>query len=485
MVAFLVRTSDTPQIDLLKFPWAIPLEEWPDELAVRLPRGRHRHVVRFVEYEGRYYSLKELPPDLAIREYDVLSHLNEEEFPAVELVGVARGRTDLEGNPLESVLITRHLSYAMPYLHLFAGNTTSGIHMKLVDALAILLVRLHLAGIFWGDCSLGNALFRRDAGELVAYLVDTETSAMYDELSDGQRYHDIEIATENIVGGLFELEAKGRLPESVDPLEVVEQLRERYDSLWAELTEVSLLGTDDFYKVQERLRRLNELGFDTTEMEIETKEGTGRISFRPAVVEEGHHRRELAKLTGIHAEENQARRLLSAMRSYSVWLRNEEDEDYPEVVAAYRWLTERYEPTIAAVPIELRTKLTDAELYHQILEHNWFLSEAAGRDIGLDAATDDYVANVLTVLPDEESMIDNAAVAEEDTAAAGGLDLSVLDLAQPDEVPGLAALSPVATVAVPGGPTIDDDLLDADVSVTDEPAETPDLPDDQGSPEGQ
>lgn len=42
----------------------------------------------------------------------------------------------------------------------------------LLDAISGLLVQLHLAGTFWGDCSLSNTLFRRDAGALQAYLVD-------------------------------------------------------------------------------------------------------------------------------------------------------------------------------------------------------------------------------------------------------------------------------------------------------------------------
>lgn len=409
MVALLLRTSNSPQPDFLALPWSTPLEHWPDEMAVRLPRGRHRHVVRFIEHEDRYFAFKELPPKLAMREYEILSKLNEDGFPAVKLVGVAHSRIGDDGEPLESVLITRHLSYAVPYLHLFAGNAASGMHIKLVDALVILLVRLHLEGLYWGDCSLGNALFRRDAGALVAYLVDTETSEWHDELSDGQRQHDLDIAVENILGGLFELEVKNRLPEAVDPVEVVELLAERYHSLWAELTSTTVVDPVDTYVINERLNRLNELGFDTTEMELVTTEGSGRILFRPAVVEEGHHRRKLEQLTGIHAEENQARRLLSALRSYTVWLANESGREVPEAVGAYRWLTERYEPTVARVPVDMRAKLTDAELYHQVLEHNWFLSERAGKSVDIKEAVDDYVATVLTKLPDEVAVIENAA----------------------------------------------------------------------------
>lgn len=405
MVALRLRTSDKPQPDFLHLPWTTPLDSWPDQLAVRLPRGRHRHIVRFIEHEGRYFALKELPPDLANREFELLTFLKEEGLPVVDLVGVAHERRDDSGNPLESILITDHLTYALPYLHLFAGSGGEQLHERLIDALTVLLVRIHLVGLFWGDCSLGNALFRRDAGNLVAYLVDTETSEQHEQLSDGQRQHDLDIAKDNIAGGLFELEALGRLGDSVDPVAVTELLQIRYDELWTELTRTDVVGADEQWRIRDRLRRLNDLGFDTAELELVERNGEQVVMFRPAIVEEGHHKRQLLRLTGIDAEENQARRLLDAMHGFGIFLAEEAGRSLPEAVVAYRWLTERYEPTIAAIPDELRGKLVDAEIYHQVLDHLWYLSEKAGRDIGLPEATQDYVANVLEVLPEERTVL--------------------------------------------------------------------------------
>ena len=78
----------------------------------------------------------------------------------------------------------------------------------------------------------------------------------------------------------------------------------------------------------------------------------------------------------------------------------------PETVAAARWLDERFEPTIDGVPPDLVGKLEPAELYHQVLEHLWFMSEAAGEDIGLGEAVTSYVRDVLTPLPDEQTAVD-------------------------------------------------------------------------------
>ncbi|MFW2382277.1 MAG: DUF4032 domain-containing protein [Acidimicrobiales bacterium] len=418
MVALTLKTSPTAQPDFLSLPWATPLEDWPDEMAVRLPRGRHRHVVRFIDHEGVFFAFKELPSPLAHKEFELLDFLKEAGLPVVDLIGVADQRVGPDGTELEAVLITQHLRYSLPYLHLFAGPGSDGLHDKLVDALAVLLCRIHLAGFFWGDCSLGNALFRRDAGALVAYLVDTETSELQESLTDGQRTHDLAIASDNIAGGLYELEALEKLPAEVDPIEVVDSLCVRYHDLWNELTRTDELNGDELYRITERLQRLNDLGFDTEEMEIlQDDDGRRRVRFRPAVVEEGHHRRALERLTGIRAQENQARRLLRALHGYGAWLASEPGAtELPEAMMAYRWLTERYQPTVAAIPERLRSRLSEPEFYVQVIEHLWYLSEEAGRDYGLVNATNHYIENVLTGLPDEATLLltDEGALTEDD-----------------------------------------------------------------------
>ena len=57
------------------------------------------------------------------------------------------------------------------------------------------------------------------------------------------------------------------------------------------------------------------------------------------------------------------------------------------------------------IPSELRSRLEDAELYSEILEHNWDLSEKAGRDVPLEKATFDYVDRVLRHRTDERQVL--------------------------------------------------------------------------------
>ncbi|HSC90279.1 MAG TPA: DUF4032 domain-containing protein [Gaiellaceae bacterium] len=383
--------------DFLDLPWTEPLAEWRNERLVRVVRGISRHVVRFVEYDGAIYALKELPAHLARREYGLLRRLGAEGMPVVEAVGVVSDR----GPDLEAVLITRHLDYSLPYRALFSSGRITDLRTKLLGSLAELLVRLHLAGFFWGDCSLSNTLFRRDAGALSAYLVDAETGELHPSLTDGQRAHDLALAEENIAGELLDVEAWRGLPDGIEPFEVAAGVRGSYEALWFELTREETFAGDERHVIDERLHRLNELGFDVEEIELE-RDGDGyRLRLDPHVVEPGHHRRRLMQLTGLHAQENQARRLLNDLARFRAALEEEAGRPLPLTVVAYRWLAEVFEPSVAAVPEELWGKREAAEVFHEILEHRWYLSEREKRDVSILEAARSYVDDVLRHAPDE------------------------------------------------------------------------------------
>ena len=403
--------------DFLDLPWDVPLAGWRHERLVDVPRGISRHVVRFVRYGDAIYALKELPRRLAEREYRLLAELDRLFIPVVEVAALVTDR-HVAGEPaisppegeLEAVLITRHLDFSLPYRRVL-GATGADVALsdRLLDALVNLLVRNHVAGFFWGDCSLSNTLFRRDAGALAAYVVDTETGELHPQLSDGQRNHDILVAEENIAGELLDVTAEG-LEHGMDPLEAAVELRRRYDGLWSELTREVAFAPDQRYRVEERLQRLNALGFDVDEVELVSQGGEFRLRLQPRVVEPGHHVRTLQALTGLEVQENQARRLLGDLARYRTELEVAAGGPVSETLAARRWLVEVFEPTIAAVPMELRGRLEPAELFHQVLDHRWYLSEAAGRDVGLNEAVKSFVG---TVLPGASS----AGLAE--TLAAG------------------------------------------------------------------
>jgi len=395
-------TAAAPDPALLDLPWHIPLEDWPAEVLAALPRGISRHVVRFVRLSGRFIAVKEIGETVAHREYELLRALRRLGTPSVEPVGVITGRRSPEGEPLEAVLITEHLQFSLPYRALFSQQLQPGTSARLVDALAVLLVRLHLSGFYWGDVSLSNTLFRRDAETFAAYLVDAETGDLHQTLTVGQRSYDLDVARVNIIGELMDLEAGGLLEAEVDPVEIGDRLASRYASLWAALTSVEEFGSSDRWRVAARVDALNELGFDVAELDIVTDVGGTTVSIQPKVVEAGHHARRLARLTGLEVEENQARRLLNDLDQYRAATDRQGER---EERVARDWLMDVFEPAVRAVPRELRGKLEQAQVFHEMLDHRWFMSAEQGRDVPMSEVVASYLANVLRGRPDEKSVL--------------------------------------------------------------------------------
>lgn len=388
---------------LLDLPWNIPLEQWPPEVLAALPRGISRHIVRFVNLNSNVIAVKEISSFVADREYEMLRDLLRLGAPCVRPIAVITGRVDANGEELNSVLITEHLSYSLPYRALFSQYMRPETATRLIDALAVLLVRLHLLGFFWGDVSLSNTLFRRDAGAFAAYLVDAETGELHPEgLTSGKRMYDIELARTNIIGELMDLQAGGLLEEDVDTIDVGDRIVTRYLELWDVLTGEESFSMSERWRVANRIERLNSLGFDVGELSMTTDLDGTHLSIQPKVVDAGHYHRQIMRLTGLDVQEGQGRRMLNDLEAYrSLWNRKNE----PLEIAAHAWLADVFEPTIAAVPAEMRSKLEPAEIFHEVLEHRWYMSEAAGYDVSMQEAVADYVANVLANRPDEHSVI--------------------------------------------------------------------------------
>lgn len=399
-------TSGPDPMDLVTLPWSTPLADWSAHLLVSLPRGISRHVVRFAKIGGIVYAIKEIRQELAEHEYEQLRSLARSGVPVVEAVGVVANRATPDGEGLDAALVTKHLRFSLPYRALFSRRLDPDLEPKLLDALAELLVRLHLVGFAWGDCSLSNTLFRRDAGALAAYLVDAETGQIRTQLSPGQRQHDLDIAETNLAGELLDLESSGLLPDHVDPIETARSVLDRYQKLWAELTAPQTVGDDEWWRIEKRLRRLNELGYDVAQLDVNEADGNPHVMVQTQVVEAGHHRRRLRALTGLDVVgENQARRILNDLDTFAsqaVMPDTQADED----TVARHWMSDVFQPVIEAIPPELAAKLEPAEVFHEVLEHRWFLSEAAGREVSMRDATRSYMTSVLPFRPDEKAVLE-------------------------------------------------------------------------------
>jgi Domain of unknown function (DUF4032)/Lipopolysaccharide kinase (Kdo/WaaP) family len=390
--------ANRPDPALLRLPWDLPLEEWTEHV-VPLPRGLSRHVVRIVRIGDATYAVKETTEAIAFREHRLLRDLQRLGLPAVHPQGVVTGRVDEHGEDLPAALLTQHLQFSLPYRSLFSHGLTADNLPSLVDAMVVLLVRLHLADFYWGDVSLSNVLFRRAAGGFAAYLVDAETGELRPQLSRQMREYDLTIATENVFAELLDLQASESLDHEVQAHEIITMLEERYHALWNELTAAEEFAVGEMWRIEKRVARLNDLGFDVDELDIVTDWDGQQIRIQPKVVEEGHHRRELQGLTGLNVEDAQAQRILNDIASFTAHFDlGREDRS----LVANRWLTQIYEPILALVPPEARGKLEPAEVFHEILEHRWYLSERAGHEVNILDTAKDYIDNYLVRRPEEK-----------------------------------------------------------------------------------
>lgn len=377
-------------------PWSSPLEEWPEDPTLTDMRGISRHIVRLVHstvaVDSEIYAVKETVPEFANREYAILRELAHRLAPSVEPIAVIEGRTDTQGAELPAALVTRYLPFSLPYRVLLSDAITAHEITNMTNALALLLVRLHLLGFWWGDCSLSNTLFRRDASEYSAYLVDAETGEFQQSLTNGQREHDLDIAHFNVAAELEDLNCAGLLHPGMDPIRASDTVIKRYRRLWQMLKEPQILDPSDRHAVEGAMRSLQDLGFAVEEVEISIDGDKGVLKFQPKLVASGYHQARLLSLLGIHAEELQAKRLLASFDRY----RAREKKPLPPIEeSARRWLPEVFDYVIGLIPQELRGRVEPAQMFHEILEHRWYLGEKAGRDVGIEFATKDYVSAIL------------------------------------------------------------------------------------------
>lgn len=377
--------------DFLSLPWDAPLEDWQSrcEFLEEVPRGLSRHPIVFFNYAGTLYALKELPLDVAALEFKTLLQIEELKLPAVTTAGYVHTRTS---RGMAGVLITRYLERSLPYRTLFESSSLQRYRRHLLDAMASLLVQLHANGVFWGDCSLSNTLFRRDAGTLQAYLVDAETAEIYpNRLSPTLRHHDLQIMEENVNAELAEL----RPPDPLEPDLPVDttgaSIRLRYQLLWEEISREEIIGPQEHYRIQERLRALNALGFTVKEVMLEGSETGNQLRLRVMVTDRSFHRDQLQGLTGVDAEEKQAREMMNEIMELNATLAQSQNRSITLDVAAFHWLENVYKPTILRLEPLVDSHTSLPELYVQLLEHKWYLSERAQHDVGHQAAADDYL----------------------------------------------------------------------------------------------
>ena len=297
--------------ELLELPFDRPLAEWDDRRIVHVPRGISRHVVRFVEAGGEIFAIKEAPDRFVVREHRLLRELAESTVPVVDALrhghwatAVHRADGDELGgsadHPAPAVLPALPLAVHRP-VAAAPARPAAGRARRAVRAAAP------------GRLLLGRLLAVQHAvpprrGRLAAYLVDAETGELHPTphrraararpRPRAETTSPASCSTCRPPVTSTRRSTRSRPPRPAP----------RYTGLWRELTHDEIVPPGESYRINQRIRRLNDLGFDVSEMEISTEHGGRRLRFETHVVEPGHHQRRLFELTGLRVQENQARR---------------------------------------------------------------------------------------------------------------------------------------------------------------------------------
>lgn len=365
--------------DFLDLPWEKSVGEWDGDRVVDLPTGVHRHQIVFVSYEEGLYAIKELPRHLAHHEYDSLRRLRESVRPIAPPVGVVERGWVSPDEEWSSAIITEFVPFTFTYRELIHGGGFGVRRDQLLDAFAGLLVELHLAGCYWGDCSLSNVLYRYDAGAIEALMIDAETVELRENLSDGQRYHDLQIMETNVAGGMADIAAsQGKDLDDAD-LGFGTDVVERYEALWAELMHDPIVSSDERYLIRARIQRLNDLGFEVGEVHLLPDESGGdRVRMDVQVGGRNYHSSRLRRLTRIEAAENQARQILSDLHYHRARepFRSATTKD----LSAMMWRVQVFEPVLERI----RNDVSDREpiqAYTDFLHHRFLVSSSQGRDV--------------------------------------------------------------------------------------------------------
>ena len=120
------------------------------------------------------------------------------------------------------------------------------------------------------------------------------------------------------------------------------------------------------------------------------------------------------------ALEGQARLLLNDLREYQVWLEHQRRGPIGPAEAASRWLVDVLEPSLANLAPAIGPLRDPLQAYCDVLEEKWLLSEAAGHDVGLEAAMAAYL-ELGAPAPESGSALADSSIAL-DIDWSGGFD---------------------------------------------------------------
>jgi hypothetical protein len=352
--------------DFIDLDWAIPISDWTTDRLVDMPTGIHRHAIVFVAYRDGIYAIKELPTKFAKHEFDVLRTMEgRSRHTAVPVGHVERTWLDRH-EEWSGAVITKYVNHAFTYRSLITGGGFGTRRDALLDALAGLLVELHLQGFFWGDCSLSNSLYRWDAYSIDAIMIDGETSRIYPMLSTGQRREDLEIMIVNLAGEMADIAAEHGVSLDDADMGLGDEIAARYRRLWKELTTSLVVTAGDHYRIRQRINRLHELGFAVEDIDLIPIDDGMNVKIRVKVGGRQYHSERLREIGGIDISENQARVILSDLAYHESKFGGTSATG--KNIAAMKWRSAVFEPLI----LEIADLLPESDPYQAYCDYLGF-----------------------------------------------------------------------------------------------------------------
>ena len=359
------------QKELEQLPWNLPISDWHSHgvNTLNIKRGISRHVVIFVK-TGRFsFGIKEISEDISRKEIDNYEQLllkgihtlipagfvvREEQPIAIETpIGI-----QYEDNFIAHT-VTVLVNNVLPDSLLYSRNFRKENRQKIWDAIVQLFIQLHINGVYWGDASLANTLIKFDKREvpfiglqtiLRAYLSDAETVEIRPKLSRSLREADLNFFFESMDWIHEDLRLSGMIRENSGTEDDKLYIKERYTQL---------------YRVERKKKKFEQ----QTSFNID--KFLGSIS-NPSYVDQ------FLK----HIEEHK-------------WYMSEKLGDDVTLAAATRdWYETIFVPICTLFRTEHIVDLfkgkTAAELYIEIMNNKYYLSQRAGNDVGMIAAMHDY-----------------------------------------------------------------------------------------------
>jgi len=380
-VRFFVPRKDIRRLSSL--PWSAPLEEWHRHgvRILSIKSGLSRHVVRFVAAGRERYAIKETTPLSAVRESDCYADLRRKGIPTLEPVGVV-SRHDGRGLVQTAVggqtekretgyLITRLMDKVIPDSFLFRRGFSADNRKRIWDAIIDLFVQLHTNGAYWGDASLANMLIHFSAEvvpelgrrtRLRAVLADAETVETRPSISASMRQADLDFFLESMLWTEADLKASGIVRDPLITLDDQRYLVEHYHERYA------------------------------VELETRSFELVTHI--------------DVDRLLGSFDAKGRGALLLQHINEHKWYVSERFGRDIGLVEAAEDWYRSVFRPVCRIFSdyglLEFFPDKTAANLYVEIMEHKYYMSQKESRDVGLVAALEDY----MTRFAPEESLGD-------------------------------------------------------------------------------